>query len=142
MVVLSGRHTWDQPVPPRYALLDQYSDHLPAGVGQEHWGLCADVEGLYVPSPRPDEFGPPMRLLGVEPQGRLRRALEIGKIKQLAGADLELLDPDGRAATGWFFQMEILGWHPSTIGRGLFDIDLRQGVWDPPTLAARPVHPG
>ncbi|MBX6384014.1 MAG: hypothetical protein IRZ07_13740 [Microbispora sp.] len=58
--------TWDRPLPLRWLLFDEYTDT--PGIAM---GVCADIDGLFVPPeppPEPERF----TLLGCDPAGPLR----------------------------------------------------------------------
>lgn len=60
-----GKWSWDQDIPPRYALTDADEE--------VRWGMCAGIDGLFVdPPPRGREQ---VTLLGCAPAGTLRDAL-------------------------------------------------------------------
>ncbi|MBF9129137.1 hypothetical protein I0C86_09100 [Plantactinospora sp. S1510] len=115
---------WDRDVPLRWLLVDEHADD-PGLV----LGVCAEIDGLFVdltPPPEPERY----TLLGCEPAGRLRAALDRidtdgAWLGNLVLDPIRPADEDDGFLLEHLLDVVLLGHRPSDLAPGLVDIDLR-----------------
>ncbi|MFD8866427.1 barstar family protein [Streptomyces sp. NPDC059590] len=116
--------------------------YLAAGLllhnGREHLGTCADFSDVVAPDDESPDTS--LHLLGCAPGDRLQSALAAGTRRRLGLGEalLLVLDRNGAESTDLYVTAEIADWKPSSLGPGLLDIRLTDGLWDPPPPRARP----
>lgn len=125
---------WDRMFPVRYLLVREDADG-----GEELWGRCAGVEGLFVdPAPPPREV---LTLRGCDPSGALHDAVaRTGRAPRLLG-DVCVEVWDGQRPVQWWNLVDavVIAHRPNRADPALADVIVGAGVqvdWPGATPAA------
>lgn len=131
------RWTWDQPVPPRWLLIDEYSDGPTAAVAVRH-----DIVGLFSDL----DPAPPATLVGCRPEPPLRDALAAlarpgsAARRRRITATILAVEADGTAVSTMSRNVSahVVSVRPSAVGDALLDVTFDDGV-DPFPAGAREI---
>lgn len=100
-------------------------------------GSCAGIEGLSAEREQPAR---PMRFIGLEPQGALRDKLAKGTTGHVGPATIVPRDRHGnQSRPQWHMSVTVVTARPSSVGEGLVDLVVANGVHEPPPRVARSI---
>ncbi|GAA4589079.1 hypothetical protein GCM10023107_11620 [Actinoplanes octamycinicus] len=140
-VVLEGRlridpeHRKRRRGPDRAPEADGYVLTGITGEGEEMFGTCQDVSGVF--RPRPEPLPKPATLIGCRPEPRLRRAIDAqqrgaARHRRMIIASIYSVADDGTAThmldSG--LGAEVAGVRPSVLGDGLLDVTFESSYGD------------